>query len=61
MPRIRLGGQPSQDRQGGGLAADGTRLGIDTEVFELLSSDRDHGMARSAPRIEQWLNCWRNP
>jgi len=61
MPRIRFGGQPSRDRQGGGLSADATRLGIDTDVFELLSRDRGHEMARSEPVIERWLNCWRNP
>ncbi|EMA32817.1 hypothetical protein C444_06331 [Haloarcula japonica DSM 6131] len=38
-----------------------TRLGIDTDVFELLSTDHVHKMAQSEPRIERWLNCWRNP
>ncbi|MGB9931606.1 hypothetical protein [Haloarcula amylolytica] len=61
MPRTRLGGGSSQDRQGGELSTDATRLGIDTDVFELLSTDHVHKMAQPEPRIEQWLNCWRNP
>jgi hypothetical protein len=61
MPRSRLGGGSSQNRQGGGFTTDATGFGIDTDVFELLSNDRSHGMGRPEPRIEQWLNCWRNP
>ena len=60
MPRTRLGGGSSRDRQGGALSADTTRLGIDTDVFELLSARREHRMARTEPRIERWLNCWQN-
>ncbi|GCF14547.1 hypothetical protein Harman_24820 [Haloarcula mannanilytica] len=61
MPRIRLGGQPARDLQGGGVSADRVRLGIDTDVFELLSNDTEHKMAQSEPVIERWLDCWRNP
>ncbi|GAA5430781.1 hypothetical protein [Haloarcula japonica] len=61
MPRTRLGGGSSRKRQGGALPTDVTRLGIDTDVFELLSTDHVHKMAQSEPRIERWLNCWRNP
>ncbi|KAA9398192.1 hypothetical protein Har1130_04960 [Haloarcula sp. CBA1130] len=61
MPRTRLGGGSSRDRQGGALSADTPRLGIDTDVFELLSIDQGHEMAQPEPRIERWLNCWRNP
>jgi hypothetical protein len=61
MPRTRLSGGSSQERQGGGLSTDATRLGIDTDVFELLSADRGHEMAQSEPRIEQWLDCWQSP
>ncbi|KOX91941.1 hypothetical protein AMS69_15440 [Haloarcula rubripromontorii] len=61
MPRTRLGGNPSQKRQGGDLTTEVTGLGIDTDVFELLSTGRGHKMAQSEPRIERWLDCWRNP
>jgi len=61
MPRSRLGGGSSRNRQGGELSTDATRFGIDTDVFKLLSNDRSHEMARPEPRIERWLNCWRNP
>jgi len=61
MPRTQLGGGSSQERQGGGLSAGATSLGIDTDVFELLSADRGHKMEQSEPRIERWLDCWRNP
>ncbi|MEF8828267.1 MAG: hypothetical protein V5A15_02590 [Haloarcula sp.] len=61
MPRTRLGGGSARDRQGGDRSADATRLGIDTDVFELLSTDGYDKMAQPEPRIGRWLNCWRNP
>ncbi|MDQ2072769.1 hypothetical protein ACODNH_04665 [Haloarcula sp. NS06] len=61
MPRTRLGGESSQERRGGGLSTDATSLGIDTDVFELLSTDHGHEMGQSEPRIERWLDCWLNP
>ena len=61
MPRTRHSGDSSQKRQGGDLAAGATSLGIDTDVFELLSTGRGHKMGQSEARIERWLDCWRNP
>ena len=58
MARSRLG---EQSPQGGALSTDATSLGIDTNVFELLSTGRGHRMARPEPKIERWLDCWRNP
>ncbi|WP_058994984.1 hypothetical protein [Haloarcula sp. CBA1127] len=61
MPRTRLGRGSSQDRQGDERSTDAILLGIDTEVFELLSTDHVRKTTQSEPRIEQWLDCWRNP
>jgi len=33
-------------------------VGIDTEVFELLSVERGQDRLADRPRIDRWLGCW---
>lgn len=59
MSRNRLRGQASQERQARGPAGGTNRIGIDTDVFELLTGAEQSEPEGTEPTIQRWLDCWR--
>jgi len=54
MPRVRTDDNP-------GVDVDDARLniGIDTDVFAILSGEQSESPTLGGPKIARWLDCWR--